>query len=263
MKVRFLLICWLCITFSGKTNAQESPAYQSKWQTTAMVGINFPGSKLLQGIEYDNLVGYNDNSYYWQLLSISYFFHRHWGAELNYQGCASDRIRKRNDIFQSNINSKYKDKHYISSTGIAVSDDVNIILGDFSRGHFGVIYRYETDKFYLYPKLSIGVFSFETNWASAYLKEKGSNRQYKYRYSTGEKPAKDYFSMASTLSFGYKLHSRIFLNAELMCSYFKPDFTYERIFEDLYTKESITDTYTYRKNIFSFSAGLGLRVIIH
>ena len=118
--------------FSFSIYGQDSFAYKSKWQTKLLVGTNIPMTKLLQGTETDYLLQYDDNSYYWQILSISYFFHKHWGLGFNYQAITSSGIRKKCDNFAANIHLQYGDRHYVTpGASVMFDDDFNFFSGDF------------------------------------------------------------------------------------------------------------------------------------
>ncbi|MCL2040464.1 MAG: hypothetical protein FWG84_00300 [Bacteroidales bacterium] len=80
-KLSLLLFTWGIITSS--VAGQDSLAYKSKWQTKILGGTNIPITKLLQGAETDCFFQYDDHSFYWQIISISYFFHKHWGVEFS------------------------------------------------------------------------------------------------------------------------------------------------------------------------------------
>ena len=240
---------------------QGSSAYDSKWQTKAIFGVNIPITKLYQGTEVDYLLGYDDNSYYWQILSVSYFFHKHWGLEFNFQTSISNRIRHRADYFNANMESEYIDKYYIRSGSGTSNSEFSIMGGDMLRGYIGAIYRFETDKLYIYPKFSIGVTSLYTDWGRVDLKEKNSNNEFKVSYSNG-KGVNDYFTLASSASFGYKIMKRFYFNADIMFSYFRTNITYKKDFTNLYTNEHIVEHFDYKKNIFTLSLGVGLIFII-
>ena len=257
--------------FASSIYGQDSLAYKSKWQAKLLVGTNIPITKLLQGAETDYLFQYDDNSYYWQILSLSYFFHKHWGLEFNFQAGTSSRLReksdnnlitKRADNFNTNMQSQYGDNFYVNSGTGAEYDDFNFFSGDIQRGYLGIIYRFETDKFYVYPKFSIGVISFNTDWGRADLKEKNSNIEYKVYYSSG-KVSNDHFTLAPSVSFGYKILNRIYLNADVMLSYYKANIAYEKTTTNLYTSENTVEHFEYKKGISTLSLGAGLIFIIH
>jgi hypothetical protein len=198
-------------------------------------------TKLLQGAETDYLFQYDDNSIYWQILSISYFFHKHWGLEFNYQAGTSSKIRQRGDKFAANMQSQYGDRYYVTSgASVMYDDDFNFFSGDIERGYLGVIYRFETNKFYAYPKFAIGITSFYADWGRADLKEKNSNIQCQVGYSKGKYRPVDNFTIAPSVSFGYKLSKRFYLNADIMLSYYKTNIVYEKRFTNFYTDADST-----------------------
>jgi len=249
-------------------NAQSpiSNAYSSKWQTRVNVGTNIPITKLLQGTNIDNLFEYDDNSFYWQILSLTYFFNRHWGLEFNYQAGTSSRLRKKGnnyytnriESFIKNMHSEFDEIYYIRSMNMYGThyDDFNFFRGDIKRGFFGVIYRLETDKIYLYPKLSFGTISFYTDWFRANLKEKNSNNEFEIYVSSVKIPnVNEYLTIIPSVSFGYKITNRLYFNSEIKLSYFKPDIEIKKELTNLFTKESTVEYFDYKNNIFTLSLG--------
>jgi len=260
--IRKLFVLFFFGIFLFSVYGQDSLAYKSKWQTRLLFGANIPMTKLLQGVETDYLFQYDDKSYYWQILSISYFFHKHWGLEFNYQAGTSSKIRKRNDNFIANMQAQYGDNYYVNAGTGAAYDDFNFFSGDFERGFLGVIYRFETNRFYVYPKFAIGLTSFYTDWGSADLKEKNSNIRSKVSYSSGNRP-NDHFTLAPSVSFGYKISKRFYLNADIMFSYYKTNIVFEKEFTNLYTNEKTVAYFDYKKGISTLSLGAGLIFVIH
>jgi hypothetical protein len=247
--------------FSDKAFCQDSLNYKSKWQTKPNYGINFPITKLLDGRIPDNLFEYADNSTYWQVLSATYFFHKHWGLELNIQGMTSRNISKRADNFSNIMKSEYADNFYVKPSTGASYDDFNPIVGNFERGFIGLIYRYEKKRFFIYPKFSFGVSSFYTDWGRAILKQKNSNNLIQIEYDSGKRP-NDHFIIATSTSFGYKLSKRFYLNIDLMTSYYKTDITFTKEITDLITKNSTIENIRYKKEIYTLSIGGGLIFVI-
>ena len=114
----------------------------------------------------------------------------------------------------------------------------------------------------MYPKLSFGLYSFDTNCGYVYLKEKNSNYEYKISYSDGKKPSgggsNNYFTLTPSVSFGYKLFHRLYLNADIMLSYFKTDIVFEKEFTNLYTNKKTVEYFDYKKDIYTLSFGAGI-----
>ena len=99
MKRKLFFILFLFGILANGVCGREFSVYESKWQTKPLVGTNIPITKLFQEKETDYLFGYDDRSFYWQIISLSYFFHKRWGLEFNYQAGTSSRIRQRADNF--------------------------------------------------------------------------------------------------------------------------------------------------------------------
>lgn len=238
-----------------------SQSYKSKWQTKPSFGVYFPSTKLLKGVVTDNLLEYDDESFYWQVLSASYFFHKHWGIEFNFQAGSSGRISKRDDRFIRSIESTYGDQYFVTASTAASYDNFSIIGGDIERGYLGVIYRLESKRFLLYPKFAIGVTSFRTNWGNAYLKEKESNNVLRVSFDPGKVP-NDHFTIAPSLGLGYKLTKRVFFNVDLLTSYYKTNITFVKTVTDLNTGQESKEEIGYKKGMFNTALGAGLIIVL-
>ncbi|MDO5607966.1 MAG: hypothetical protein Q4G08_05855 [Capnocytophaga sp.] len=161
MKRITLILCVLVIISWQRISAQGSPAYYSKWQTKLATGVGFPITKLANGSEADYLVEHVDNAdVYYQIPSVTFFFKKHWGVEFNVLN-----METYYSPFPS-AESAYGNNFYIrehSNTGIS---------NPLQKIFLGVVYRYETDRFYVHPKFSVGTVSYDLYWRRIGLKEK-------------------------------------------------------------------------------------------
>lgn len=260
MKSIFTTILLLCL-YTGYSNSQDSLNYKSKWQIRPNYGVNIPITKILDGRVSDNLFEYDDNSSYWQVLSIAYFFHKHWGVEFNFQGMTSNNISKRADVFLNIMKSEYGNNYYVTPSTGASYDDFNPFSGNFERGFIGLIYKYEKKRFFIYPKFSIGVNSFYTDWGKAILKEKNSNNLLKVSINSGKRP-NNHLMVAASAALGYKLTKRFYLNFDLMTSFYKTNITFTKSITDLNTNISTIESFEYKKNVLTLSVGAGLIFVI-
>jgi len=248
--------------YSGHSFCQDSLNYKSKWQTRPNYGINVPITRLLDGGRIpDNLFEYGDHSTYWQVLSVSYFFHKHWGIAINFLGMTGKNISKRAEAFLADMNSEYENNYYVTPSTGASYDNFNPISGNFERGFIGLIYRYEKKRLFIYPKISIGVSSSYTDWGKAILKQKNSNNLIEVSYDSGKRP-NDHIIMAASAAFGYKLTKRFYLNSDLMTSYYKTNITFNKKTTDLNRNVSTSESFKYIKKVFTLSIGTGLIFVI-
>lgn len=241
---------------------QDTMSYKSKWQVKPSFGFNIPMTKLLKGDVTDYLFGFDDHAFYCQVLSISYFFHKHWGVEFNFQPSISNRISKRGDKFLQSMESEYGNDYFVTPLTGPSYDNPIIFPGNFDRGYLGLIYRLESKRFFIYPKIAIGVTSFYTDWGHAYLKEKNSNKVLTVSYSSGDRP-NDYLTIAPSLTLGYKLTKRMFFNVDLLTSYYKTNITFVKTTTDLNSGQSFNEETVYKKNMFNLSLGAGLIIVIY
>ena len=259
--ILFLLMGYSCII--AQSNSDWS--YKVKWQARPSIGLNFPLKKLFNNSLTDNLIDYHDGTnYYLQVITVSYFFHKHWGVELSYQGSSSNKAngKNRGNRFAEMLLNEYGANYFITPSSGASYGNSNIFEGNVGSGLIGIIYRKEFNRFFVHPKLAFGITSFYTDWGETILKEKNSNNLLKINYSTGKLP-NDHFTTATSLVVGYKITEKIFWNIEVSASYFKTDFKYKRKVIDQSTGMiSISDFSQYKKDIFMLGIGTGLNVVI-
>ena len=259
--MRRLYIFFFLAVFSFSVYGQDSRAYQSRWQTRTLVSANIPITRLLQGAETDYLLIYDDNSFSWQVLSLTYFFHQRWGVEFSFQPLTSStsQLRRiRDDDFAASIQARYGENYYVLNARAVYE---RMFPSEFARGFLGVVYRFETNRFYVYPRFAIGLTYFHTDSGNADLKRRNSNITYSLRY-TRNQWSEHHFTLAPSVSFGYKLTNRLFLNADIMFSYFRPNIVYERTKTNLFRNESSVQRFDYRNGVASLSLGVGLVFVI-
>ena len=254
--MRKVIIAISFLFFSSLVSAQDSTNIYSKWYVKPAAGVNIPITNLLSNKIPDNLFEYDDNSYYWQILSASFFFSANWGLEFTYQAGHSQSISGRAERFNQKLEEKYGENFFVTPSSGAQYDNTSLIGGSIQRGYLGIVYRYEKPKYIMLPKLSIGVTSFYTDWGKADLKEKGTNNVYKLSYDSGKRP-NDHFTIAPSFTFGYRLSKRIIANIDFLYSYYRTDIEFVEELRNTFTNEIITETIDYKKDIHTLTIGLG------
>lgn len=240
---------------------QEKSETYSKWYLKPAVGINIPLTNLLLNEITDNLFEYDNNSYYWQVISGNFFFLKNWGVEFTYQAGNSKNISGRADRFNSEIQNKFGENYFVTPSSGAQYDDSNIILGNIERGYLGIVYRIEKYRFIFLPKLMIGVTSFYTDWGKADLKERGTNTVLKISYTSGKRP-NDHFTIAPAVTFGYRISKRFIVNLDFLYSHFKTNIEFIEKTRNVFTEEVSYKSIDYKKNINTLSIGIGLIVVL-
>jgi len=246
-KLFFILFSFGMFTYS--IYGQESSVYISKLQTRALIGVSIPVTK--PDATFDYHISDKRSIYIHTPFSISYFFHKHFGVELNYQ--FETPIKDRTNTIITSVQSDYGDNYDVR---LEKNDDIG---SEKYQLYLGLVYRLETNKFYTYPKIGIGITGCYTDFEKMYLKEKNSNNEYQISYSG---IPKFYFILAPSVSFGYKISKRIYFNADIMLSYYKPNIVYKKEFTNLYTKRSTVENIDYKKNIFTLSLGAGAIIVL-
>jgi len=250
-----LLLLNLC---QGLIAQENSPGY-SKWYLKPAAGVNLPVTKLLTGEITDHLLEYDDFSFYGQLIAGGYFFNSTWGLEFSFQPGYSGKLSGRADKFANDLELKYGDTYFVTVGSGAAYSQSDFSGGAIQRGFFGLVYRIEKPHMVILPKFSIGVTSFYTDWGSAVLKEKGTNTLLKLRYDPGQRP-NDHFTLAPSVTIGYRLSKRVLATVDAMYSYCKTDIVFTEELRNSFTEEVSYRSFDYDRHLHTFTIGLGLIV---
>ena len=256
---RIFISLMLCLQ-TVHAYSQDSLRYNTRLQVNPSFGFNIPLTTLLKGDVTDPLLRVNDHYHYLQV-SLSYFFNKHWGLTFDYRAGFSKSIGKKGDQFTELLQSQYAKDYYVTSYFPGGSDTDPKFLGQIQQGYLGAIYRLEWNHFFIYPKLAIGITSFYTDWGQVYLKQKNANDVINIQYWPNKMPH-DQFAFAASTSMGYKISKRVFINLNVLSSYYKTNITYTQTTTDLNSGQSATDIITYKRGLLSLGLGAGLIIVI-
>ncbi len=255
MQKKLLLLFIACLSsLALLSQVKKGPSLE--WQLKPSVGYNIGLTKVLNGAASDHLIEYDDRSFYWQVLSLSLFFHKHWGVEFNYQAATSGKITHNSDRFMERMQTEYNDNYFVTPHSGGSYDNFSIIGGDIERGYLGLIYRLESNRFFIYSKLAVGVTSFATDYGITYLKERKSNKVLQVAYSPDKRP-KDHLTLGASTAIGYKLLKWLYFNVDIQTCYYKTNFSYAKTIIDLESGQNTEETINYKKNVINLGLGAG------
>lgn len=254
-----LIIVMLILNLYPVLIAQENSPIYSKWYFKPAAGVNLPVTKLLTGEISDYLLEYDDYSWYGQLIAGGYFFNSTWGLEFSFQPGYSGKLSGRAEKFANEVELEYGDSYFVTVGSSAAYSQSDFSGGTIQRGYLGLVYRIEKPHIVILPKFSIGVTSFYTDFGSATLKEKGTNTLLKLRYESGQRP-NDHLTLAPSVTIGYRLSKRVLATMDAMYSYYKTDIVFTEELRNTFTEEVSNRSFEYRRQLNTFSLGLGLIV---
>jgi hypothetical protein len=259
--MRTLLFIFLFTGIAFHSWAQEdTELYSTKVQFRFAAGYNFALTKLLDGNTTDYLLKYADESYYWQFISVSAFPYKRLGISFDLQGRGSKTLSQRGDKMEQVVRSEYGDKYFITIKDNVISDDYRMDGGTMQYGQMGIVYRFETPRFYVYPKFAIGILAIPTNPYTVFLKEKNSNNVYKLEYMASRKIS-HMGVYAPSVALGYKLTRHVFLNLDISASYYKFDLEYYKTITDQSTNmATYVERTKYDKKVYNLGVGAGVLV---
>ena len=256
MKNINLLKCLLFSTlfFNCVYSQEENLLYTSKFQIKVEAGLNSPLTTMNKNKITDNFIEYSSKNNVIPSVSALWFIKKRFGVEADLKFVYFNDSEKVRAIFNEMAHNEYGENYYVTTSSPISNNFIPVIS-------FGAVYRIETEHFYFYPKLSLGITSFYSNWGNINLKEKNTNYEYTVAYRQGKR-AKDNFTIIPAVTMGYKLSNRFGVDLNLKTSYFKSNFTYEKTVTNLYTDEIQKETTPYKVNVFDAYISVGVTYIL-
>src|SRR5690606_3945870 len=258
MKNTTILMCLLfTIVFSNQMFSQEesSSIYTNRFQLKVEGGLNIPLTNMNQNKITDYFIEYSSESKFVPSLSAIWFIRKRFGVEADLKFVYFNDKEVSANKFQQFASNEYGENYFVKASSPISNNFIPVVS-------FGLVYRIETEHFYFYPKFSIGITSFYSNWGSIDLKEKNTNNEYRIGYTQG-KIAKDNFTIIPALTMGYKLSNRFWVDLNLKTSFFRSNFTYEKTLTNFYTKEeTLIEQIPYKKNVFETYVSFGVTYVL-
>lgn len=252
----------LIVSFSAQGQYVPEPEMNfkfRKWYIKPAAGVNIPLTKLLGNEITDNLISYDDNSFYWQVISGNYFFDRKWGVELTCQTGISDRFLNRDKRFTRQIEGKYGNRFFVEAT--TENDDFLVFGDNIDRILIGIVHRVQKRKLLLMPKFLFGITPFYTNSGEAFLKEKGTNQLLHLTYEP-KKVSEENFTVAPAVTIAYRVYKKTMLNLDAMYSFYLTDFEYTESLRNTLNNRTQTRIILYDKGVSTLTVGAGLIIEI-
>jgi hypothetical protein len=256
---KIFALTFLIPFFAIKVNGQDNDNYQAKIQINPSFGAIMPITKLLEGKAPDYLLSYENEIGYWQVVSGTYFFRQRLGVQFDVQVGFVNKPARREEKFQQHVLSDFgRDQYFVVDNPSFLVDQSDT----YARGRIGLVYRFEHNRWFLYPKFSVGISSISAQAAVVYLKEKDTNNMLKVSYQ-GTTSNSSFLDVAAGFSAGYKLSNRVYLNIDIAVSHFRNDIDYKKTVKNLANDDAAsTETIAYRRTIFNLNAGAGVIIVL-
>ena len=242
--------------------SQEDSLYTFEFQLRTSVGGNIALTPVNKGYDTDNLIGLQDNSAYWQIVSGTIYFADNWGLDASVFSYTSDHSYRLDRQFTQAINEAYSDDYFIlfNSADHQTSFNNDLELGTVRAFQAGVSYRFEkNEKLIFQPRLLFGVMFFDNRDAEIHLKERGTNTLLLVEY-TDSRPGESSVSATLGSMIGYRFHQDWMIFAEVYYSYSYARLEYAREVTNLYTNEVDITIYDHPNHLSSLQFGVGLAV---
>ena len=134
--IKWITTIVLCLSLSINVSSQAFDSTFTKWYWQPSYGFNIPLASFEQGGFTDYLMALADQSQYWQLLQVNYFWSPHWGVEAGIQANDDQIIFDRYQSFQEESQIEFGDQYFVDPTAGAEFTAFNLLSGNFQRGYF-------------------------------------------------------------------------------------------------------------------------------
>lgn len=254
-KLKVLLLLLGCLYGHGIL-AQEGQ-YHSKWYFKISTGFSAPLNRYTPAGRSDFLLSYSDASQYLQVVSATFWLTRKWGLEFSHTAHTSRLIRRQYDAFKSSLEKEYGEQFFITPSS-SLEYETGLLGGSFERIGLGAVYRIETPKFLLLPKIVYGGAMIQANWGEAILKEKDSNSLLTLNYRITSDPYATHPMISTGITGLYRLSKKFLLGLDVQYTRLKLDVAYEEELRNVFTEAVIMRPLVYKDALHSLTFGLGL-----
>lgn len=245
------MLCFFSNGLFGQNNEQEF----KRWSFHSNAGYALPFGNLKSGEITDYLIDYDYEYFYWQFLTVEYFFKNNFGINLSIQGHRFTDADQRGNLMDIKLKERFGKEYFISTSPYSYGHSANIN----TNLYLGVVYAKRFKKISIVPKIQVGFTSFFTHRLNVYLKEIDANTQLQivYDFNTERLP-KDYFTCLTGILTEFKLTRNLSLDFNLQSYFFKSKFKYIEEIRNTYTEEKSFKEFDYNKFIGTMSIGVGI-----
>lgn len=240
--------------------AQSKKApYKKRWILGTTIGVNMASENIANGTGTDALITYTPITMAWQGLRAEYYFLKRFGiyGQVRGNGLSTPSNAKRQDVynfFQSDLGNQY----YLLRVGYAEMKAVYSNKTGSTKGALGVLYRWETHRFYLSAGLGLSFHGTAVFTDSFYLKEKDANAYFDVKYSKTAQRGGILGILSADLAAAYKWRHWLWIKADAGSSADRYHFTIDRTITNRNTREATTRSSRYKGNLNNYYIGLGL-----
>lgn len=253
LRFSFAIVAW--INFHA-AKAQDHKRLYSRWDFQPAAGYNFSNTTLETGEITDYLIDYDFNNFYWQPVSATFYLFNFLGIEITLQESSSDK-GDNSEKFEQTLDETYGEKYFISHTPNYHQSEG--FVGDILTGYYGIVFRYQTNKFQWKAKMQIGSMSFSNDTETISLKEKGSNNQLQVIYSSSTQEPTSTI-IAPSLYAAYRIYKLFLVHVNFNFTYTNINFTYQEEITNLVTSESQFRAIPYSETLRKFAFGAGITI---
>lgn len=248
-----LLLLLLGYLYGNSIVAQEGK-YHSKWYFKVSTGFSAPLNHYTPAGRSDFLLNYSDASAYFQFISATFWLTRKWGVEFFHAIHTSQFLTQQDIVFKSSLENEYGQQFFIKPVPYLQNESGGI----FDRIWLGTVYRIETPKLLLLPRIAYGGTRLRSGMGGVFLKEKDGNTLLTLDYRNTAEVDKDHPTIITGVTGLYRLSKKFLLGLDVHYTHLKLNLEYEEQLRNVFTDQTFSRSLFYKDSLHSLTFGLGL-----
>lgn len=259
---QLLILFWLCLNTLLLTAQSKKAPYKKRWVLSTTIGINKASKNITNGTATDALITYEATTLAWQGLRAEYYFLKRFGiyAQVRGNGLSIPSRAKLESIYNF-FQRDLSDQYYLLNVGGTEIESVYSNKTGSTKGALGVLYRWETHRFYMSTGLGLSFHETAAFTDSFYLKEKDANAYFEVKYSKTAHRGGILGILSADLAAAYKWRHWLWIKADAAWSADRYHFTIDRTITNRNTSASTILSSRYKGNLSNFYLGLGLALV--
>ncbi|MBO9614223.1 MAG: hypothetical protein J7619_16075 [Dyadobacter sp.] len=223
------------------------------------IGAMFPMRSPSPQYISDNLIGNKFQKLFGQVIDVG-FFYKNFGLECSIVLLPAQGSESRHSKFVNAVNLEYASEYYASVSSGAMYNDMSGSTDPQARGGIGPAYKVERNRFVFVGRVMADVVSFDTDWGTAQLKQKGTNELVTINWRR-ERPVIDCFTISPSFTFAYRVSRRIAIDLDVGSWLYRPDIIYVEKTTSAISGNATTKEYRSSHFMNDVSVGLGIMVV--
>ncbi len=229
--------------------------YKSRWQADLSLGGDFWTNPPSMDGAAGHVIGSRKKAIAAPSASFAFFPAERFGIQAAIGIEVGRRYNEKS--FHRDLISEYGD-HYFTIEDYYISEPRVTTV----KLNAGLVYRIERDRWFIYPKLLVGVVSLSNDFFSVTVKERGSNEMFDLDIRPGHARDYTFLTLGTGLTAGWKITRRIWVKGDVSVSGLRYNIDAVTTRTDAATHNTTSVTTNCKGETIMFNAGAGVIFVL-